>query len=67
MMNARLRKDNKTGCKGVFWISEKKKWRVEIVANKQKNHLGYFEDYELACLVADEARGLFHGKYARYN
>jgi hypothetical protein len=67
MMNATLRKDNKTGCKGVIWSKEKNKYRVEIRSNNVKRHLGYFEDLELACLVASEARDLYHGKHARFN
>lgn len=64
-MNARIRKDNKTGCKGVSFIKGKGKYRVELTVNKQKKYFGYFEDEELACLVAEEARDKYHGKYAR--
>ena len=64
-MNAKMRKDNKTGCKGVFFIKNKGKYRVELVVNKQKKNFGYFEDEELACLVAEEARDKYHGNFAR--
>jgi len=33
--------------------------------NKIKKHLGYFKDFEFACLVADEARRKYHGEFAR--
>jgi hypothetical protein len=35
------------------------------IAYKQKDHIfGYFDDLELAALVAEEARDKFHGKFA---
>jgi hypothetical protein len=65
-MNAKLRVDNTTGCKGVFYDKARNKYRVEIVVNKVKKCLGRFEDIELACLVANEARDKYHGEYARF-
>ena len=65
--NARLRSDNKSGVKGVRWRSDQGKWHVVITANKTKHHLGYYEDFELAELVAIEAREKYHGKFARHS
>lgn len=65
--NQKLRSDNKSGCKGVYWISREKKWAVSLYVAKEKKNLGYFDDLELACLVAQEARDKYHGEYARHN
>ncbi len=43
--NLRRRRDNTTGCPGVYWFARVKKWTAAIgVAGKQK-HLGYFAEY----------------------
>lgn len=65
LFNSPLRKDNKTGCKNVMWKEDKKRFVVEIKAHKNRFRLGSFKDLELADLVAQEGRDLFHGKFAR--
>jgi hypothetical protein len=64
--NAKLRKDNTTGHKGVIWHKLAKKWRVIVKANKKVIYSGYFDNLELASLVAQEARHKFHGKFAKH-
>jgi len=66
LQNQKLRIDNKSGTKGVSWHKIAKKWRVQIIANKNVYHLGLFEDFELASLVAQEARDMYHKNYARH-
>ena len=65
--NAKIRKDNKSGIKGVYWFAELKKWKVDIGVNGQRKYIGVFDDLELAELVAQEARDKYHGKFARHN
>lgn len=62
--NARLRQDNKSGHKGV-WVTPYGTYHVRLSVNNRCVRFGTFKDFELACLVADEARDLYHGKYAR--
>ena len=64
--NSRIRLDNSSGCRGVAWHKIANKWTVQVVQNKKPKYLGLYEDFELACLVADEARDLYHGEYARF-
>ena len=45
----------------------KENWIVSITVNKKRKYIGYFEDVELADLVATEARDLYHGAYARHH
>lgn len=64
--NSKVPKNNKSGVKGVCWFNASKKWRVQITANKVKHFFGYFDDLELASLVATEARDRLHGKWANH-
>jgi hypothetical protein len=64
--NAKIRKDNTSGSKGVRWHKHAKKWAVRVKANKKIFHFGYFKDFELADLVAQEARNKYHKEFARH-
>lgn len=64
--NSKLRKDSKTGIKGVTWDSRRDKYRVTIVVNKVQIHLGRYSDIELATLVSEEARAKLHKEFCRY-
>jgi hypothetical protein len=59
--NAKLRKDNLSGIKGVYFDKARGKWAVR--ANGKT--IGRFKDIELAELVSIEIRALTHGKFAR--
>ena len=65
--NSKTRKDNRSGIKGVRWHKRDCKWTVTLRVNNKAHHFGYYDDLELAELVAHEARDLYHGKYARNN
>ena len=58
-----IRSDNKSGHRGVSWHKRAKKWRVQIVVNKQIHYLGLFECKELACLVYSEHAAKFYGAF----
>ena len=53
--------------KNVGWHKYIKKWQVQLKVNGKCHHFGYYEDVELADLVAHEARSLYHGKFARHS
>jgi hypothetical protein len=63
--NSKIRSDNTSGNKGVVWSKSCKKWLARVQFQKRSIHIGAFDDIELACLVADEARNLYHGKHAK--
>ena len=65
-MNQRLNSKNTSGVKGVSWRKDKKKWNVRVKIDKKNIHLGYFDDIELAELVAIEGRNKYHGQFARH-
>jgi hypothetical protein len=63
--NAKLRIDTASGAKGVTW--HKSKWNVRVSVNGERKHIGSFEDFELAELVATMAREKYHGLFARHH
>ena len=65
--NAKIRKDNTSGCKGVIWHKYEKKWIVVIKAKNKVIYSKYFDNLELADLVAQEARNKYHKDFARHN
>ena len=63
--NAKKRKDNSSGIKNVCWHKRLNKWGVSLSVEGKICHFGYFDDLELAALVASEARDKYHGEFAR--
>jgi hypothetical protein len=64
MMNRKLFSNSKSGYSGVSWHKASGKWFVYVDSNKRRRNIGYFEDLELAALVASEARDKYHGSFA---
>ena len=62
--NVGLTGRNKSGSKNVIW--NKCKWKVYMRINKKMKHIGAFEDFELADLVATEARNKLHGEFVNH-
>lgn len=63
--NTRRRCDNKSGFKGVSWITARGKWRAEIKADGRVLHLGYFQTREEAHAAYMTAAEKFFGEFAR--
>jgi hypothetical protein len=64
--NYKTPKTNKSGVKNVSWYKGLNKWVVSINIKKTKKTIGYFEDLELAELVAVEARNKYRGEFANH-
>jgi hypothetical protein len=64
--NSKAQKNNTSGAKGVFWIKRIKSWQVSLSVNGKRKHIGNFKDFELAELVAIEAREKYHKDFARH-
>jgi len=64
--NSKLASNSTSGHKGVVWSGACNKWIAKLQFQKRQIHLGVFEDFDLACLVADEARVLYHGEHANF-
>lgn len=66
MYNRRKPKTNTSGAKNVVWKKDKQMWCVRVGIEKKRLHIGYFKDFELAELVAAEARDKYHGSFANH-
>jgi len=58
--NTRLRKDNSSGCKGVYWVKRDRCWRAYIRLTKKAIHLGTFADKEDAIHARQTAEKRWH-------
>lgn len=63
--NARIRKDNTSGYKGVFWDKHAQKWRARIRVNKRYKYLGCFDTPEDAYKAYCQASRIYHGEFSR--
>ena len=62
--NVKTPKTNKSGVKNVHWNKKNNNWNVTLAANNKSMYFGSFDDLELAALVAEEARNLYHKEFA---
>jgi hypothetical protein len=58
--NARLRRDNQSGAKGVSWHEGNRKWRARIQADKKQLFLGWFSTFEDAAAAYKTAARTLH-------
>lgn len=63
-MNTRLRRDNTSGLKGVWFEKRRRHWVAEVIAEGKKHHLGSFPTAEAAKAARDKAARRLHGKFA---
>lgn len=66
-INQRLRKDNKSGYKGVHYIKRDKAWVGAICIFEKRICLGYFKSAEEAAKAYDEAALKYFGEFAYLN
>jgi len=66
MRNRALQRNNTSGCKGVTFSKSCGKWKVNLRLNKIRYFLGYYEDKELAALVAASFREKYHGEFCNH-
>lgn len=64
--NAKRRRDNSSGCKGVSWSSSIRKWRVRLTINGERILVGTFDNLASAISAAGNAREKLHGQFARH-
>ena len=62
-MNKRTQSNNTSGCKGVSWCKQSKKWRMRILMNKKRTDK-YFTDWFEAVCARKSAENKYHGEYA---
>lgn len=60
--NKSLQVNNTSGFIGVYWISEKNKWRAEIQINGESKSLGYFHEKNEAIIARLKAEKQYFGE-----
>lgn len=65
--NRVAQRNNTSGIKNVSWNVAMKKWGVSLQVNKKLMRFGFFEDLELASLVAVEAREKYHKLFVNHS
>ncbi len=64
-MNARIRADNKSGHRGVFWRADRKRWMAYINANGKRQYLGHFKEKDDAKAAHARAAVELFGEFRR--
>lgn len=65
IQNSKIRKDNRSGVKGVHWDEHHKAWRAVLTTDGKSIRLGRFKSLETATNVITQARLRNHGEFAR--
>lgn len=66
-MNRVLAINNTSGITGVSWDNQMGKWRVQIGINRERKHLGLYDNFDDAVKVRKEAEEKYFGKYSYNN
>ena len=66
IQNSKLRKDNKSGVKGVCWDAYHAKWVAHIGINGKQTKLGRFNSIVEAAEIVNAARAKMHGEFSRF-
>lgn len=62
--NSSIRRNNRSGHKGVCWSKKRQKWVAQIMVNGRTTHLGHFTDVEVAAAAYRQALERHHGRFA---
>ena len=65
-LNSKIPISNTSGYKNVLWSNQKSKWQCKLTINNKQVHIGFFDDLDLAGLVAIEAREKYCGNFANH-
>jgi hypothetical protein len=63
--NTKLPTTNKSGIKGVSWVSRLKKWVVQLQVDNKKMYFGLYKDLDYAVFIANAIRHKYHKEFAR--
>lgn len=66
-MNSRVRKDSKSGYKGIRFVENRKKWYVSIATNRKRIFLGYYVNKTEAIESYNQAARKYFNEYALLN
>ena len=64
LWNQSVRKNTKSGYKGVYWDKKRNFWNVYIAVDKKLKYFGSYKDVEQAKKIADSARKQHRGEFS---
>jgi len=69
--NQALKRNNKSGCPGVYWCKDRNKWCVEVHVDYKKLFIGRFDTLEKAVAARKQANPRYgfhqnHGRMVNY-
>lgn len=64
--NSSLRKDNKSGVKGIYWKAKEQKWCALISTRGKRKHVGYFKELNDAIAALTAVRSELHKEFANH-
>lgn len=67
LCNCNISKNNKSGCKGVYWSNDRQKWCAQITINNKTKGLGRYNNYEDAVKARNEAAFKYYEEFANEN
>ena len=62
--NCEIPKNNKSGCKGVYWAKDKNKWTVQVTINNKTIYIGRYANLEEAIEARKEASKKYYNEFA---
>lgn len=65
--NARLRTNNKSGVKGVYWSNGRMKWEAQITSKGVRHALGRFNTFKEAVAARRYAEDALQGEFSALN
>ncbi|MDH0157327.1 HNH endonuclease [Stutzerimonas stutzeri] len=64
--NQPIRRNNRSGVKGVHWDRRLQKWHAQVCLNFKVHHVGHFDDLSEAALAVMDQRKKLHGEFANH-
>jgi len=65
--NVGVKSNNQCGYKGVYWASDRGKWRSEITVDRKHIHIGSYDTAEEAARAYDKYALFYFGEFAKTN
>lgn len=66
MRNTKIRSNNGSGVKGVFWSKKQEQWCAQIAIHGKSRHLGFYDRIEDAGKAYRDAATQLHGAFANF-
>ena len=65
-LSRKPQRNNTSGHTGVYWYKKKQKWHAEIIFQKVRYYLGYFDNFDDAVKTREAAEDATHNDFLRW-